>query len=331
MKICPRCQKTYDNDALNFCLEDGTVLTAAGPPVMPDTVIMNEPRATQQPMPPPGQAWSAPQQQQYQQQPAQYAMQPAKKSSKTWVWILLILGILVLLCGGGFLTLILLGISQADKTGNNAFVANSRTVATSTTTPSSNNSSTTTASTSGRNDITPVDLNMFVKEFSLYGTTELNGDELTMGSKQKGFYYVLVAPDNYTTDNADTRVTVRNAANANSSLGYGLIFHSDPEPLKQDYAFLIDTKRNKYRVVHHDQNDPKKEITVINWTASPAINGGAGENTLEARDHDSKIDLYINGTMVNSIKNVYGYSNGVVGLYSGDGIKVAFKDLEIRR
>ena len=27
MKICPRCQTTYADDNLNFCLEDGSTLT----------------------------------------------------------------------------------------------------------------------------------------------------------------------------------------------------------------------------------------------------------------------------------------------------------------
>src|SRR4051812_31389057 len=53
MKICPRCQKTYTDDNLNFCLEDGTVLTPASAASLPDTLLMGEPRPTQpqQPMP----------------------------------------------------------------------------------------------------------------------------------------------------------------------------------------------------------------------------------------------------------------------------------------
>jgi hypothetical protein len=162
----------------------------------------------------------------------------------------------------------------------------------------------------------------------VFGTTVLTGDELTMGSKQKGYYYVLVAPDDYKTEDADTRVTLKNIDNASGSMGYGLIFHSNPQPLEQDYAFLIDTKKKKYRVVHHE---PQKELSVVPWTSSPAIKEGTEENTLEVRDKDDKIELYINGTMVTSIRNVYGYSGGVVGLYSGDGVKITFKDLEIRR
>ncbi|MBX3299051.1 MAG: hypothetical protein KF736_06255, partial [Acidobacteria bacterium] len=59
--------------------------------------------------------------------------------------------------------------------------------------------------------------------------------------------------------------------------------------------------------------------------------GGDKDNRLEVRDRSDKIELYINGKMISSIKNVYGYPNGVVGLYSGDGIEIAFKGLEIRR
>ncbi len=333
MKICPRCQKTYTDDNLNFCLEDGSALSAApAQPMMPDTIIMNEPRVTQPPQPTPSQPGWQPQQQQQQQQ--QYAMQPPKKSSKTWLWVVGILGVLLLLCGGGLVGLLFWVGSQAE---NFATLANS-TIERSlmTPTPSGTRSSTTT-STSGRDELTTVDLNMFVQKFSVYGTTEMNGDELTMGSISKDYYYVLVAPDKdsddepvdkYKTDDADVRVTVRNFANADSRFGYGLVFHSNPQPLQQGYAFLIDTKRKKYRIVHHE---PQKETAVKNWTASPAIKGGTEENTLEVHDLPDKIELYINGTMVTSIQNIYGYSGGVVGLYSGDGVKVVFKDLEIRR
>ena len=64
---------------------------------------------------------------------------------------------------------------------------------------------------------------------------------------------------------------------------------------------------------------------------SDAIKGGTAENVLEVRDLTDKIELYINGTMVTSIKNVYGYAGGVPGLYSGDGVKIAFKNLEISK
>jgi hypothetical protein len=324
MKICPRCQKTYADDNLNFCLEDGSVLAQATAEP-PQTVMVNQPVTTQpQPQPPsqPGAqtGWNTPQQYAAHQQG-----QPQKKSSKAWIWVLLILGVVVLVCGGGFVGLIFWGASQADKTANFSTSNDSRTPAGN---KAANTSTTTSTSTSGRNDVETIPLSIFVKEFSIYGTTELNGLDLTMGSKEKGYYYVLVAPDQYRTDDADTRVTLRNINNASGSLGYGLIFHSNPTPLQQDYAFLIDTKRKRYRVVHHE---PQKETSVVAWTTSTAIKEGTEENTLEARDLDDKIELYINGTMVTSIKNIYGYVGGVPGIYSGDGVKITFKNLEIRK
>ena len=328
MKICPRCQKTYVDDNLNFCLEDGSVLTQASQQP-PQTVMMSEPRPTAQPQVPsqPGSqpGWNTPQ---------QYSMQPPPKSSKTWVWVLLILGVVVLVCGGGFAGLVFIGMN-AEKSNTEISPSNSKSSPPATNktgntsfSNSSTSSTTTTSSSSNRTDLETVDLEPWVKEFSAYGNTEFTNGEFIMSSKKKGFYYVLVAPEEYKTEKADTRVTLRNVDNAAGSLSYGLIFHSNPTPLQQGYAFLIDTKKKKYRVVHHE---PQNEKSVVSWTSSTAIKEGAEENVLEARDLDDKIELYINGTMVTSIKNVYGYSGGVPGLYAGDGVKVAFKNLEIRK
>ncbi|MFN2501864.1 MAG: hypothetical protein ABR530_07630 [Pyrinomonadaceae bacterium] len=324
MKICPRCQKTYADDNLNFCLEDGSVLTM-GSPEMPPTVVMGEPRVTQ----PQPQLLGQPTAQPSWNTPQQYSMQPPRKSSKAWIWVLGILAALVLVCGGGLIGFLALVGSQVDTTSSVATDnnrSNSQTLANRSKTTSTSTSTST--SSSSRDDLETVDLSSWVREYSAYGNTEFVGNEFVMSAKQRGFYYVLVAPEGYSTDDADTRVTLRNVDNASGNLGYGLIFHSNPTPLQQDYAFLIDTKRKKYRVVHHG---PQKESSVIAWTSSPAINEGSAENTLEARDLTDKIELYINGTMVDTIKNVYGYAGGVAGLYSGDGVKVAFKNLEIRK
>ena len=259
-------------------------------------------------------------------------MQPQKKASKAWVWVLLILGGLVLLCGGGFVGFLAYVGSQADKASNSANSSSTTSKGTNSTTTNTNkgtaNTTATTAPASDRDDLETVDVSKWVKEFSVYGTTEFTGGELIMGAKQKGYYYVLAAPSEYTTDDADTRVTLRNIDDAASSLGYGLVFHSNPTPLQQGYAFLINTKTKKFRVVHHT---PQNEKSDVSWTASPAIKPGKEENTLEVRDLSDKIELYINGTMVKSITNTYGYAGGVPGLYSGDGVKIAFKNLEIRK
>ncbi|MFZ1699623.1 MAG: hypothetical protein WBO10_05810 [Pyrinomonadaceae bacterium] len=325
MKICPRCQKTYSDENLNFCLEDGSVLTQASAPAPPPTVMVNQAQPTQpQPQVTGQPAWNTPQQ-------PQGSMQPAKKSSKMWIWVVLILGAVVLVCGGGLVGLFVIGSQMENdklaESDSKTTTANSTKTGNFGTT-SNNSTSPTNSSTSSRTDLETVDLKPWVKEFSAYGNTEFTDGEFVMSAKKKGFYYVLVAPEEYSTEKADTRVTLRNVDNASGSLGYGLIFHSDPTPLQKDYAFLIDTKRKKYRVVYHT---PQNEKAVVNWTTSAAIREGSEENILEARDTDDKIELYINGTMVTSIRNVHGYDGGVAGLYAGDGVKVAFKNLEIRK
>jgi len=324
MKICPRCQKTYADDNLNFCLEDGSVLTQASGAAPPSYGGQQIPPTTPQAAMPTGQPqWNVGQQQ------PNYAMQgqPPKKS-RAWVWVLLILGAVILLCGGGIVGLFIYGTQQANQLANTlANAANTAGNSSNRSTTSSSNSSST---NSTRTNVEELDLEPWVKPFSVYGTTEFTNGELIMGSKQKGYYYVLAAPDEakYHTDDADVKVTVRNLNDAATSMGYGLVFHSNPTPLQQGYAFLIDTKKKKFRVVHHTPGDEKVDVP---WTASAAIKDGTQENVLEVHDLPDKVELYINGTMVKSITNTYGYAGGVPGLYSGDGIKVAFKDMEVRK
>src|SRR5947209_6919978 len=170
MKICPRCQKTYADDNLNFCLEDGSVLQHAGGP--PPTVQVSAPPITQQPVTQQTQgnqpAWNVP--------PQQYSMQPAKKSSKAWIWVLLILGLVVVVCGGGFAGLVLIGMN-ADKNnpGNVTTTTNTggKNTTTTTTTTTKNgttpSNSSTTSSGSTRTDAETVDLSDWVRDNSLYG------------------------------------------------------------------------------------------------------------------------------------------------------------------
>jgi len=322
MKICPRCQKTFTDDNLNFCLEDGTTLqpmAAAPAPPPPPTVQMNQP-VTNPNQPAAGQqAWNTPQ---------QYGGQPQKKSSKAWIWVLLVLGLVIILCGGGFGLLAYIGYKSEQANNNRVSTSDTPAPKDKDKTNTVGNKSTTSTNNSARTDVTTLDFNMFVRNFSIYGETTLEGDELTVKANSSIAYYVLAAPDEYTTEDADTRVTLRNTTGVICSHGYGLVFHSNPQPLQQGYAFLIDTKRGKYTVVHHE---PHKEIPVVSWTSSTAINSGTAENTLEVRDHDDTVDLYINDTMVKSIKNEYGYSAGVAGLYVGNGVKIAFKNFQIKR
>ena len=173
-----------------------------------------------------------------------------------------------------------------------------------------------------------IDLSKWVKGDTDIGTTEYTNGEFLMGSKEKGYYYVLASQSIYKTENAVTKVTVKNINEESTSLGFGLVVHSNPVPLTQDYAFLIDSESKKYRVVRHVPGD---EIVVVGWTRSSAIKDGTQENVLEVRDENKKMNFYINGELVKTVENKDGYSGGVAGLYSGDAVQIAFSNFEIRK
>ncbi len=179
----------------------------------------------------------------------------------------------------------------------------------------------------GKRDIQEIDISVWVKPDSKIGNTRFAGGELFMSSKQKGYFYVLVAPEDYTSEGGTSHVEVRNVLGGATTLGYGLVFHSDPTPLVQGYAFVIDTVKGRYRVVRHEKND---EIPVIQWTKSSLIKLGKAKNILEATDKGDTTDLFINGKVVTTIKNTYAFKHGQPGLYTGDATKAAFKHLTVK-
>jgi hypothetical protein len=125
MKVCPICQETYNDETLNFCLNDGGTLTLAKDDV-PPTVFMNQPRQTNP-------NWSNYQPPTYQNQQMTQRQQvgiqgqnqfPATSVDQTLPTISLILGILsiVLMCCYGGIPLGLaaaitgfIGMSNANK------------------------------------------------------------------------------------------------------------------------------------------------------------------------------------------------------------------------
>jgi hypothetical protein len=320
MKTCPTCRRTYDDDGLNFCLEDGTVLTLSSVDATAPTVVINQPRPTSSSPPAAGiqTSWDA------QSAGGAYSMQPKKKSSKAWLLVVGILGVLILLCGGGFAGFFIYMASVANTNAS----SDAKKGATNSGTTRTNSFTSTSPSPSPTEpaNVEEVDLAKQIKEKPAEGIAEFRDGELLIASKAKGYYYVIVTTDDYKTDGAQTRVTVRNPDDADSDLGYGLIFHSDTTPLEKDYAFLIDSKRGRFRVVRHE---PEDEITVTRWTNSKLINEGTAENIIEARDKGDKIELYINGQLATTINNKSGPTGGVPGLYSGDGARIGFKKLEI--
>lgn len=101
MKICPSCRQTYTDDDLNFCLTDGSFLTAVANNE-PKTVYMDQPRITnqtnwgQQPGYQPPAVWQN--QQNLQQQPPVYPMR-IQSQDQTLPTISLILGIFAFVTG----------------------------------------------------------------------------------------------------------------------------------------------------------------------------------------------------------------------------------------
>ena len=179
MKICPTCRKTYTDDGLNFCLDDGSVLTIATD-VPPETIMMNQPRYTD-PNPPGGHGVRT----SYGDQAA-FTMQP-KKSSKAWIWVLGIIAVLILGCGGGFgiLFVYLASIAPDDSNDNGPTPSPTRGGTTPTPTPFP------------RNQVQTVDLKAWVRKDSTYGNTDFADGEFFMSSKKPGFYYVVAATSEY--------------------------------------------------------------------------------------------------------------------------------------
>lgn len=319
MKICPRCQKTYTDDNLNFCLDDGVVLQQTSGNEPSPTVFMNQPRPTDPPRQSPvNQPTTQPT---WNTAPQQFGG-PQKKSSKAWIWVLLILGLVIVVCGAGsVIGLYLIGKSVDQAANSDSGPSNSRTV----TTTKSPKPGTSPSATPVNGDVQTVDMSSWADDPLEDAIQEWSNGEYILGTKQKRYYYVVVAK-NYITNNATTHVTVRNVDNADSMLGYGLVFHSFPQPLIGDFSFLIDSKKKRFRVVKHF---PGSETVVVNWTNSNAINGGSEENVLEVRDAGGTANLYINGQSVKSISTADAHTDGVPGVYSGDAVKAAFKNLEV--
>lgn len=300
MKICPRCSQQYADDSLNFCLNDGAVLNQAGAEP-PPTVLINQPRPTAQNQQfgvPPNQNWGV---------VTPNAAAPPRPKSRAWLWVLGIFGGIILLCGGGFVALIAL-VPDAPPTVYNSNYSNT-----------SNISNTNRTNASIQKD-----------DLSSWRPNDFADNRLTMASNQVGYYFVLVSPKkDFRTENATTKVTVKNTTGAGTTYGFGLLVHSNQTtPLEQDYAFLIDTNSQKFRVARHSKKDEK---TVVSWKYLSAIKSGTEENVLEVRDEKGKMGFFINGQLAAEYTDSVGFKSGVAGLYVSDAVPIAFSNLEIRK
>lgn len=319
MKSCPQCNQSYNDETLNFCLNDGAMLVQTNiQNQQAATVMMNQPRVTanQQPIfvtPPPTFGNNVP---------------PPKKS-KTWMWVLGIFAVLGLIGVVGVIGIAAL-ISQIPEENDN----NNRNVKRDSTNLLGNkkktDDSTPTKSNDDNNDDVQKDDLSDWKYSGKFGESAFKGNELLMSSNSDKFSFTLSSPDfDFQTENATTKVTVKNIGGQVTSAGFGLMINCDEEtPLKSDYVFLIDSKAKKFRIAKHISG---KETNIIDWTSSSSINSGTEYNELEVKEDNGSMTFYVNGQAVKTIKDTENNKSGIVGLYVGTQNPIAFSNLEIRK
>jgi len=342
MKRCPQCNRTYSDDALSFCLDDGSPLVSAAAPSSFDpgaTVQYPQGRdTTPQPtiaypgsapsMPPP----PAPPPQQWSPMPP-----PAPQKRSVWPWLLGIGAVLVFM-GIGVVILIFAIASVTNNNNNNG--NNSNRVANRNTNRNANSTGTNANENTNENTNTRSSLTTFTDDFSKpewgtgpsqYGNVKYEDEEYHMHAT-KGGYIVMYGPDrkDYYDANATVRVGTRSIDGNPPETGYGLVVHGEKKTGNlEDYSFLIyngDTP--KYKIVLHKAGVESK---VVDWTPSSTIRTGTSPNQLEVRIRDTKMDFYINGQFVTSVIDEANYKNGRVGFYTSDTGEVAFDDLEISK
>ncbi|HEX8144894.1 MAG TPA: hypothetical protein VF553_20160 [Pyrinomonadaceae bacterium] len=339
MKRCPTCNRTYTDDALSFCLDDGAPLLSTGgdapssfdpnatlayptPRETTPTPPVSTPRVTPSTQPQPPQSnWSQgpSAQMPYPQQPPP----PRKRSALPWILggaaLLLVLGI-------GFVVLIaILAAMSADSNSNRTTSNASR--------PSSNtNSRTSTSNTSsGSTGSTLVVRDDFSSE-----TWTTDGDENKYEDGEyhmhtdTGNYIVVLAPDQskYYTKDRTIRVTARSVDGTASNYGYGLVVHGTTKtghPV--GYSFLLYTGNDPSYAVRHLTGDEDKAL--VKWTSSSVVRSGTNPNQIEVRIKGNQLSYYVNGQYVTSITDSAGYGDGRAGFFTSNENPVAFDDLEI--
>jgi hypothetical protein len=312
MKICPKCGKTYNDETLNFCLEDGSVLnradSGAGQEPPPTVMMPQTPITTERP--PVRTVENT-----FDSGAAQYTM--PKKKSRTWIWVLVALLAVMVVCGGGFAGLLVLGSLSENEDSPPIAI-------------SDEGKKDSDKTSDSRSLVSSDDMSDWPRVLSTFSGLDASytGGELYINTKAN-FFYVISTGDRFKTWDSSVKVTVRNPSGKATTFGYGLVVHSDAaEVLKQDYGFVIRSDNRKYRVVQHEN---KKESVVVNWTSTDAIKGGTRSNELEVRCEGEDMQFFINGELVKTVKDYAGYKKGVAGIYTSDDVPIAFSKLELRK
>jgi hypothetical protein len=345
MKRCPTCNRTYTDESIKFCLEDGTPLLSDAPQFDPNaTIVYTAPQTGQSPSshpPAPGyppepprlnQAAPAPQQQ---WSPPPPQPRPQKKSNAIW-WILGIVAVLTVIGIGLFIMILAIASMSSSNSNSNQSLANTNS------TEKAANRNAETSKTNGNyatGDSKSSLPSSFSDDFSsvkwatgdfAYGDIWYANDEYHMRSKDKTFLVMYAPSNDYSTENATVRVTARSVDSSSPSSGYGLIVHGEKSnDALEDYAFLIYSGEGpQFEVVMHKNGN---QTTLVPWTKSDIIRSGTSPNQLGVRAKDRELSFYINGQYVTSISDSGNFKRGVAGFYTSDINEVVFDDLEITR
>src|SRR6059058_3382361 len=171
MKRCPQCNRTYSDDALSFCLDDGSPLVSAAAPssfdpgatvqypqgrdTTPQPTIAYPGAAPSMPPPPP----AAP--------PQQWSPMPPQAPQKrsVWPWLLGIGAVLVFMVIG--IVILAVAIVKITNDNNNNRVANTNTNRTANRNTNSNrNTNDNTSTNANENSNTRSSLTSFTDDFS---------------------------------------------------------------------------------------------------------------------------------------------------------------------
>jgi hypothetical protein len=338
MKRCPQCNRTYTDDALSFCLDDGSPLTIAGGPPPSDasatvqypqardtspqpTIAFNPVQAAPPPPPTPTPAWTP-------MPPAQ----PQKRS--VWPWLLGI-GAILMLMGIGVVVLIwavsrVTNENNSNGTANNSNNANWKSANRNSNKNTNGNTNTSSTPASFTDDFST---QSWATETLADGKTWYQDEEYHMHAIS-GRFIEMYGPDKneYYTKDATVRVGLRSIDGSPPETGYGLAVHgakNKNDSSLEDYGFLIyNGPSPKYKIVLHKGGN---ETNIVAWTSSSVIRTGTSPNQIEVRISGPKLDLYINGQFITSITDSAGYKTGRAGFYTSDVGEVAFDDLEISK
>jgi hypothetical protein len=338
MKRCPQCNRTYTDDALSFCLDDGSPLTVASGPPPPDaSATVQYPQARETTPQPtiaynPGQAAPPP----AMPPPAWSPMPPPQTQKRSvWPWLLGI-GAVLLLMGIGLVVLIVM-VARVTNDNNNNRVANNSNNSNNANLRANRNKNTNSDNTND-NTNTSTTPSTFTDDFAAqtWGTGTWDDGRAWYSDEEyhmhaiSGRFIEMYGPEKkeYYTKDATVKVGLRSIDGNPPITGYGLVVHGEKKESKlEDYGFLIyNGPEPKYKIILHKAG---VETNIVSWTSSSVIRTGTSPNQIEVRISGLTLDLYINGQFITSITDSAGYKTGRVGFYTSDAGEVAFDDLEI--